>query len=336
MKNKNSNASCASRVYARFRLLPSAFCLLLIALLVLAAALFIGPVSLFTYHWGDPTLHIILKLRALRVATAFTVGAGLATSGVIMQAVMRNPLAEPYILGVSSGGGLGAALLIATGFSLHLPFAIPLAAFVAALLTLGLVYLLASSKGPPNTYDLLLCGIAVSALCSSLLMLLVSISHTQHLQGILWWMLGNMQNTDLRVLLPAASAIVLSLAAAILLSRDLNALTLGREMAHHLGVNTRQSITLALVTATLAAAAAVGLSGLIGFVGLVAPHAVRKLIGPDHRLLLPASALAGGTFLVFCDLLSRTALLNREIPVGVITALIGAPCFLLILRKAKS
>jgi iron complex transport system permease protein len=252
-----------------------------------------------------------------------------------MQAVMRNPLAEPYLLGVSSGGGLGAALAIATGLSFHASGAVPVAAFVAALITLGFVHLLASAKGPPNTYDLLLCGIAVSALCSSLLMLLVSLSTSHRLQGILWWMLGNMQNADPRILLPAAAAIVASLAAACLLSRDLNALTLGRDMAHHLGINTRLAVTLALVIATFSAAAAVGLAGLIGFVGLVAPHAMRKITGPDHRVLLPASALAGGAFLTLCDLLSRTCVYPREIPVGVITALVGAPCFLFILRRRK-
>ncbi len=309
--------------------------LIAIALAAVTAGLLLGSTSIFPLDFSDPIFCGILSLRALRVATAFTVGAGLAISGVIMQAVMRNPLAEPYILGVSSGGGLGAAAAIATGLAITQPWTIPLAAFIAALLTLGLVYLLASTKGPANNYDLLLCGIAVSALLSSLLMLLVSLSQTEHLQGILWWMLGNMQGADSRVLLLSASAIAASLLAASLFTRDLNALTLGRDMAHHLGINTRLSVTLALITATLSAAAAVGLAGLIGFVGLVAPHAVRKLIGPDHRFLLPASALTGGTFLVLCDLLSRTVLLHREIPVGVITALIGAPCFLIILRKAK-
>jgi len=310
--------------------------LILFVLCAIAAGFLIGAVPLWSLDLSDPLSRGILHLRATRVATAFTVGAGLAISGVVMQAVMRNPLAEPYILGVSSGGGLGAAIVIAAGYSLTFPAAIPLAAFVAALLTLGFVYLLASAKGPPNTYDLLLCGIAVSALCSSLLMLLVSISHNQRLQGILWWMLGNMQGSDLRVLLLSALAIMAAFVAALLLSRDLNALTLGREMAHHLGINTRFAVTLALITATLSAAAAVGLAGLIGFVGLVAPHAVRKLIGPDHRLLLPASALAGGAFLVLCDLVSRTALENREIPVGVITALVGAPVFLFILKRKKA
>ena len=313
--------------------------LLLLSLLALAAGLLLGSASLFPVDFADPLYRAILQLRALRVATAFTVGAGLAVSGVVMQAVMRNPLAEPYILGVSSGGGLGAALAIAAGLSLKFPPALPIAAFIAAFLTLGLVHLLASAKGPPNTYDLLLCGIAVSALCSSLLMLLVSTSRNHRLQGILWWMLGNTQNADPRVILTAAVAIAVALVAAILLGRDLNALTLGRDMAHHLGVNTRLTIAAALGFATLSAAASVGLAGLIGFVGLVAPHAVRRLIGPDHRLLLPAAALAGGAFLTLCDLLSRTAFLLLkipvEIPVGVITALIGAPCFLVILRKAK-
>ena len=305
------------------------------ALVAIAAGLLIGAVPLWTLDFSDPMARVILHLRVLRVATAFTVGAGLAVSGVVMQAVMRNPLAEPYILGVSSGGGLGAALAIATGLSLKMSGAIPVAAFAGALLALGFVYLLASAKGPPNTYDLLLCGIAVSALCSSLLMLLVSLSRDHNLQGILWWMLGNMQNTNPRVLYPAAAAIAGSLGAAFLLSRDLNALTLGRDMAHHLGINTRLAVMLALITATLSAAAAVGLAGLIGFVGLVAPHAVRKIIGPDHRLLLPASAIAGGGFLVLCDVLSRAFIHPREIPVGVITALVGAPCFLVILRRAK-
>lgn len=311
--------------------------LIVLALACAAAALLTGPVSIApSALWaGDSLDRAILILRAYRVATAFIVGAGLAVSGVVMQAVMRNPLAEPYVLGVSSGGGLGAAVVIATGLALQFPWTIPLAAFIAALLTLSAVFLLASAKGPPNTYDLLLCGIALSALLSSLLMLLVSVSRTEHLQGILWWMLGNMQSTDARVLALSAAAIALATITAICFSRDLNALTLGRDMAHHLGVRTPVAVGVSLVAATLAAAAAVGLAGLIGFVGLVAPHAVRHLIGPDHRRLIPAAALAGGAFLIICDLLSRTLLTNREIPVGVITALVGAPCFLLILRKGR-
>ena len=314
--------------------------LLLFALGAIAAGLLVGVAPLFPVDFSDPIYRAILQLRALRVATAFTVGAGLAVSGVVMQAVMRNPLAEPYILGVSSGGGLGAALAIATGLSLTFPPSLPIAAFIAAFLTLGLVHLFASAKGPPNTYDLLLCGIAVSALCSSLLMLLVSLSRNHQLQGILWWMLGNTQNADPRVLSTCAAAITTGLVAALLLGRDLDALTLGRDMAHHLGVNTRLTLALALATATLTAAASVGLAGLIGFVGLVAPHATRKLVGSGHRVLLPCAALAGGAFLTLCDLLSRTALLAlklpAEIPVGVITALVGAPCFLFILRRAKA
>ncbi len=277
----------------------------------------------------------LLHLRLSRVAAGFVVGAALSCAGAILQAVLRNPLADPYVLGVSSGGAVGATLAIATGLSGNAALALPLAAFAAAVITLAAVFGLASRNGGTSVHGLILSGVVVSSMLSSVLMVILSFARNERLHGILWWMLGNLQAGDTRVLAGCAVCGGVALAAALALARDLNALTLGREMAHNVGVRTRLAVGCALAAATLAAAAAVALAGLIGFVGLIVPHAVRQVTGPDHRRLIPAAAVAGGAFLVVCDALARSLVTGREIPVGVITALTGGPFFLVLLRRRR-
>lgn len=308
--------------------------LLLLTPLVLGACLLAGAAGLDALDWHSPTGHIIFRLRLQRVAAGFVIGAGLSCSGVVLQALLRNPLADPYVLGVSSGAGLGAALIIASGLSAVAGF-LPAGAFLAALLTLGIVVLLARKSGAPSLYGLLLSGVIVSAMCSSVLMLIISLAPVEGLHSIMWWMLGNLQAVSTPLLLISAGLIGLGVLGIWGLARDLNALTLGREMAHHLGIRTGAAIALGLALATLTTAAAVGLAGLIGFVGLIVPHLMRSLVGPDHRRLVPAAALAGGWFLALCDALARTIIAPVELPVGVITALIGGPFFLVLLRKRR-
>jgi iron complex transport system permease protein len=274
-------------------------------------------------------------MRLNRVITGFIVGAALSCTGVVFQALLRNPLAEPYILGVSSGAGMGAAIAILTGLGMVSVFALPLTAFVAAIVTLAIVFALANNRGATSVYGLILSGIIVSAVCSNILMFLVAMAPVEGLHSVIWWMLGNLEPASPRLLIVSAIIIGAGMTAIWALSPELNALTLGQETAHNLGIRTHVFVLLGLTLATLVTASAVGLAGLIGFVGLIVPHVIRNLVGPDHRLLIPAAAIGGGVFLALCDAVARTVLAPVEIPVGVVTALCGGPFFLVILRRRR-
>ncbi len=277
----------------------------------------------------------ILYFRANRVFQGLVVGAALSCAGAIFQAVLRNPLAEPYILGVSGGAGLGAAICILSGMTAVSIFALPLSAFVSAALTLVLVYMLAKrGSGTPSVYSLILSGVILSAICSSILMFLVSTASSEGLHSVIWWMLGSLQPTSFELLGAASLFIVAGCAGSTVLARELNALTLGSEVAHHIGIQPKTVMVLSLGIATIITASAVSISGLIGFVGLIVPHVVRALVGPDHRRLLPASAVAGGAFLAAADAIARSVM-EYGIPVGVVTALFGGPFFLLILARRR-
>ena len=310
--------------------------LLLLSALVLGLGLLAGGAGFGLPDASTATGRAILELRLCRVVTGFVVGAALSCAGCALQAVLRNPLAEPYILGVSSGGSLGAALVIASGLSLLTPLALPGGAFVIAALTLLLVCSLAQRAGgyAPNT--LILTGVVVGSMLSSLLMLLISFMKANTLHSITWWLLGNLQATSWPLAASVAGLVALAIFILCYEARTLDALALGREAAYHLGVQSRLSFPLVLGAATLAAAAAVSISGIIGFVGLITPHILRRAGCTAHRALIPAAALAGGTFLVLCDIIARTVCIPYEIPVGVITSLTGGPFFLwLMLRKRE-
>ena len=308
---------------------------ILLALAPLAALLcmFAGAVDLAGMSWTGPSARAIFLLRASRVAAGFITGAALACSGAVLQAMLRNPLAEPYVLGVSGGSALGAALAIFFGGAGAL--VLPASAFFSGLLALAVVYLLAHRGSSPSLYALLLSGVIIGSICSSLLMLIISIAPAEGLHSITWWMLGNLQVASFSLLAVSASLVFAAFCGTWMMARELNALTLGREMAHHLGVQTRFAVASGLALATLLAASAVALAGLIGFVGLIVPHTMRVLAGPDHRRLIPASALAGGIFLMLCDALARSVAAPVEIPVGVVTALVGGPFFLTLLRRRR-
>ncbi len=309
--------------------------LVLLTPILLGACLLAGATGIRGLDWRSATGEAIFWLRLHRVWAGFVIGAGLSCSGVVLQALLRNPLADPYVLGVSSGAGLGAALAIVSGLAASTVGALPASAFLAAILTLSLVVGLARQGGTTSIYGLLLSGVIVSAMCASILMLIISLAPVAGLHSITWWMLGNLQVMSPALLLICSILIGVGMLGIWALARDLNALTLGREMAHHLGIRTGLAVTLGLLLATLTTAAAVALAGLIGFVGLIVPHLMRGVVGPDHRRLVPAAALAGGWFLALCDALARTVLAPLEIPVGVITALIGGPFFLFLLRQRR-
>lgn len=284
---------------------------------------------------GNDNASARLRLRIVRILAALLVGAALSVAGIVLQALLKNPLAEPYVLGVSSGAALGAAMAIILELAAFGAFMLPAVAFIAGAVTLAVVYMLSRSGGTPSIYGLIISGVIVSSICSSILMFILSVAPAEGIHSILWWMLGNLQVTSYPLLETVALVIIAGMAVIWLMSPELNALTLGQEMAHYVGIRTKVAIPLGLALATLITAAAVSMTGLIGFIGLIVPHVVRSLVGPDHRRLVPAAALAGGVFLVLCDLLATTVIAPEEVPVGVVTALLGGPFFLAILRSRR-
>ena len=307
--------------------------------LLLGLSLLLGPTGVMLPDFNEPVGKAIMALRFNRLVMGLLVGSALSVSGVVFQAILRNPLAEPYVLGVSGGAGLGATMAILFGVVAAVPLSLPLTAFVSAVATLFLVYGIASkgSGGVPSVYSLILSGVIISAICSSLIMFFVSMASVEGLHNVIWWMLGNLQPVPGGQRLVSVLFIASGIGGAWLLSSRLNALTLGREMAHYQGINADVVIMVGLLCATLMAATAVSMAGMIGFVGLIVPHVARAMFGPDHRWLIPLSAIGGGTFLAVCDAFARTVLAPIEVPVGVVTALAGGPFFLLILqRKMKS
>ncbi len=312
----------------------------LVAVLVAAAAgIAVGSGGLLPLHapfaeWTRAQ-QVVLSYRCWRVLTAFAVGGALATAGMAYQAVLRNPLAEPYILGVSGGASLGAALALWLGIGAGWVFGVPVAAFGGALAALGLVWTVAGGRRNEFSQNILLGGVIVSALCSSILMFIISVMGATKLNSITWWMLGNLSGQNHQVVTFAAAAGVVGTGLLWLFGREANALALGGEMAHGFGVSPERTGKILLLTASFLAAAAVSAAGIIGFVGLVVPHMLRRLFGVDHRRLFPLALLAGGAFLVVCDTAARLISPVRELPVGVITAVIGAPFFLWLLHRQR-
>lgn len=286
-------------------------------------------------EWNVRDSSIILDLRLPRVISGMLVGAALSIAGSVLQALLRNPLADPYILGISSGASVGAvlAILFGLGSSILGSYAIPGAAFAGALLTLLFVYFLARVQGRVPAQTMLLAGVIVTAFFSAIIMFLISVTSDERLYNVTFWLMGNLEYVASQALgviflyLLAGSVVLLSL------TKDLNLMALGEETASELGVEVERVKKTAFVFAALITGAVVSVSGLIGFVGLVVPHLVRMIWGPDHRFLVPASALVGAMFLVLADIVARMVMAPSEIPVGVVTAMGGAPFFVYLLRR---
>lgn len=286
---------------------------------------------------GDvATVHdtIVWQIRLPRVVMAACVGAALALAGVGYQGIFQNPLADPYLLGAASGAGLGATLVIAFGSSVPwlAGLGVPLGAFVAALLTVVLVVLLARRGGKVPAVSLILAGVVIGSSLSAATSFVLLASREQT-SGILSWLLGSFAFSSWSRLGAALPLLVLAGVILVLAGRALNLMQLGDDAAAQLGLPVERVKLIVIGAATLATAAAVAVSGVIGFVGLITPHAVRLALGPDHRSLAPIAALWGAIFLVAADLLARTVLAPAEIPVGIVTALAGGPFFLYLLRR---
>jgi len=280
---------------------------------------------------------ILLQVRLPRVLLAGLVGGILSLCGVVFQALLRNPLADPFILGVSSGAALGAHLAMLLGLQstvLGLT-AMQLMAFAGGLMSIWFVYLIAKSDGQLPITGLLLVGVVVNAVLSALILFITSVLDADKVMNILVWVMGHIGSFDYRMIATLAFYTLISGILILIMAKPLNLLTLGEESALTLGLPVERVKKLLLMLTTFLTGAAVSVSGIVGFVGIIAPHAVRMLVGPDHRLLLPASVLAGASFLILADTIARTALGPTEIPVGVLTALCGGPFFLILLKTKK-
>jgi iron complex transport system permease protein len=278
---------------------------------------------------------IFVHVRLPRIILAAIVGAALACSGVVFQALLRNPLADPYILGISSGAGLGVIIAVISGVSWTLWGRSPIAifAFVGAMGTVWLVWLIGRFTGKSNVTGLLLAGVVVNAFFSAVIMFLTSIAKSQQIHSTIFWLMGNMAEENFSVLWLSAGCVMAGIIALFYISPQLNALSFGIEDAKSMGINTAGTQTIAFAIAAAITAVAVSLSGLVGFVGLIVPHGVRLVFGPDHRQLLPLSGITGAIFLVAADTLARVIVAPAQLPVGVITAIVGGPFFLILLIK---
>lgn len=279
---------------------------------------------------------IVWNIRVPRILLAFLVGYGLSVVGTTMQGLLKNPMADPYIIGISSGAALGAAMAIVLKLNTTLlgMGMVSICAFIGALLATLLVYQLARVKGKVPVTTLLLAGIAIGQLLTSIMSLLMVI-YSKDVNTIIYWTLGSFSS---RSWSHVQVAVIPILAGSLLIyfyAKDLNVLLLGEATAESTGVEVERVKVLLLMVSALMTAFAVSVSGIIGFVGLIVPHIVRILLGPDHRTLIPASGLVGGIFMILADTLARTLIAPTEIPVGIITAIAGGPFFISLLRKAK-
>lgn len=286
---------------------------------------------------------VIVNIRLPRMLLGVLIGAALAVSGLLMQGLFRNPLADPGLVGVSSGAALGAVVIIVLGTTMFAPFtlalgifALPLAAFGGGLITTAILYRVATRNGQTAIATMLLAGIAIAALAGAISGVLVFLASDAQLRDLTFWSLGSLAGATWVKIAAAGPIILVALMVSAFLAKGLNALTLGEATAAHLGVSVQRFKFVTIVAVAAATGASVAVSGGIGFVGIVVPHLLRLVIGPDHRYLLPASALLGASFLLMADAISRTIVAPAELPIGIVTAAFGGPFFLWILLRRRS
>ena len=325
------------------RIIWVALILLAVVLIAFALGLSIGPAqsgmrsafaALFSGAESDSVLHsIVWRIRFPRVVLAMFVGATLSLGGLVFQALLRNPLAEPFILGVSGGSAIGAIIGILLGLS-RFP-GICFTSFLGSLGTLALILLMSTGSSILRKDALLLSGVMVNAFCSAIIMFLVSITQDARLHNIIFWLMGDLSATDLPQVVILGAILIPCFIFVFVFSHAMNLMLMGKDMALTMGINIK-AVTIALLMVTsFMVSATVSFSGLVGFVGLVIPHLLRLVLGPDHRSLVPACIFGGAAYLVLCDLLARTLPQQGEMPAGVITALIGAPLFIILLKKSR-
>lgn len=305
-----------------------------------AGSRYISPIKVFecllNYQSQDVINEIIFKIRLPRVLLGIIIGAGLSVSGILFQSLLRNPLADPYLLGISSGAAFGIIVGLMTGVVMKTSMGQPLFSFMGAMLTVLIIYLIATISGRWSPMGILLSGIIVGAFFSSMILLFMFIFDPGSLHVVVSWLIGDLSSGDYRVLGIVSPYVISGVMIAYIIAKPLNLLCLGEEHAFYLGVYPERMRKIILIVGSIISAACVSASGPVGFVGLVVPHASRMIWGSDHRILIPTGAICGAIFLVFADALSRSISTSGEIPVGIITSLTGAPFFLFIfIRMGK-
>lgn len=279
---------------------------------------------------------VLFKIRIPRLLLAIGVGGALSLSGAILQGIYRNPLVEPYTLGISGGAALGVAIAIVFGLNTLSFLTLPVFGFLGALVTLFLVYFLSIKRGGLSINSMLLIGVMVSFVASSAMMFLMSITTPDNLQNIVFWVMGSLDESNNMLINVSFYSAIAGLLLTYFFAQPLNALRLGEVKAKHLGINTNVTVKLLFFVASLLTGIAVSVAGVIGFVGLVIPHLVRLVIGNDYRILIAGSFLGGSIFLILCDTIARTIISPNELPIGVITGFAGGLVFIVVLSRSKS
>lgn len=310
----------------------------LISLCTGSAGIEIRDIPSIIFHGkGTTDYNILFKIRMPRIILGIAVGGALSLAGAVLQGIFRNPLVEPYTLGISGGASLGVCLNIILKWHLVLGIiAYPLSGFLGAGAVISLVYLISTKTGMIKTDTMLLTGVMISFVSSSLVMLLMAVSKADELQTIVFWIMGSLDETNLTLIKICCVGSMAGLVTSLLFCLDLNALALGEEEALSLGINIERTKKILFVTASVLTGLSVSVGGIIMFAGLIVPHFIRMTVGSDHRILLPGAFLAGASFLTLCDVIARTVISPLELPVGVITGIIGGVVFIYVLTKKRS
>lgn len=319
--------------------------LIVLLLLVIVLSLTQGEVDIplrslpgFLFRSDVTMEHVILtQIRLPRILLGIAVGGALSLAGVILQGIYQNPLVEPYTLGISGGAALGVALAIVSGLPAQWGnISLPLGGFSGALLIIFLVYLMGSRQNQVRIQTMLLTGVMISFITSSSIMLLMSTTNTENLHGIIFWTMGSLDEPNNMLIYLVCGTALGGLILSYFFIQPLNALRMGEEKAMHVGINTDRSIKMLFIVASILTGVSVSVAGVIGFVGLIIPHLIRYLVGTDYRVLLFTAFLGGSVFLVLSDLVSRTIIAPNELPVGVITGIIGGSLFIIVLSRSKT
>ena len=319
-----------------------ALLLLLVGAVLLSTALgqyYLSLPDLFSILTTGPTTQtdiassVVWDIRLPRIFLGFLVGAALGVAGCLMQAVFANPLAEPSIVGVTSGAGVGAALVIVFEVSILGTFTVPAAAFLTSLIVTAIIYRLAHNRGKVAVVNLILTGIAVNAVCGAIISFMVYLAPTTSREQIIFWQMGSLNGSQWKHVWVVLPIVIVGFAIASRLGTQLDVLALGEKAAGHTGINVAALRMVAIVASAVLTAAAVSFAGLIGFVGLIVPHVLRTIVGPENKILLPASALAGALLIALADVAARTLIPFADLPIGIFTALVGGPTFFILLRR---
>ena len=335
------------RITKNNKLYKNILFILVLVFILIAISIFsmtVGAANISVYNIFDIIFHqhdswqyaVLMKLRLPRIIMGFAVGGSLALAGTLLQGIFRNPLVEPYTLGISGGASLGVCIVIVFHLTSVIGlFSYPLFGFIGAILTMVIIYTVGTRKSGIKINNLLLTGVMISFICSSAVMLIMSLAKARELQSIVFWTMGSLDETNTDLIYMIVIASVISLILSYFFCMDLNGFAIGEEEAAHIGINTERTKKWVFILASVLTGLSVSVAGIIGFVGLVVPHIIRIFTGPDHRILLIASFLSGAIFLIACDTIARTIISPLELPVGVITGIIGGIIFIYAINKKK-